>query len=183
MKEHLTSRRPCAKIKPPHLLGNQIVHLCPRHSAKSGNMLGFVSSHALWARGPCLLPWGLLSFEKLRDNSWCLCQEEHLFHQPSGMASSLSFLLLGSQVVGEAPGQQKGGDERCCGVSHVTLSPRPVASGVCHCPHCALFTSALVWETEQPGKGNKPIREKIVKVYVMRCVPCRWRGKKKGLVD
>lgn len=42
------------KIKPPHLLGNQIVDLCPHHSAKSRNMLGYVVSRAFFPGGSFL---------------------------------------------------------------------------------------------------------------------------------
>lgn len=67
VKEHRLLGGPV--LNPPHLTGSQIVRLCPRRSAKSGHVLGFVASHDLQAGGPCLLPWGFLSFEKVRDNS------------------------------------------------------------------------------------------------------------------
>lgn len=69
VKEHRLLGGPV--LNPPHLAGSQIVCLCPRHSAKSRHVLGFVASHALQAGGPCLLPWGCLSFEKETTHSVC----------------------------------------------------------------------------------------------------------------
>lgn len=98
------------------------------------------------------------------------------------MASSLSFLLLGSHVVRDAPGQQKGRDEHCFRRAHVALSSP--ACGQRGLPPSLLFSIrfSVSLGTEGPGKGSKPIREKIFEVSVMKCVPCRLEqgGRGKG---